>query len=277
MGRIRSVHPGLATDEAVLECSPLARYLLIVLGTEADDYGCFDWKPLRIKVRLLPADNVNAEDVLADLERVGLIRRYEIDGRPYGAIRNFCKWQRPKKPKEHFPRTPEINVYIHLTEKSSELGTSKTGGSPELDVSEGGSGSELDATEAGSGSAKVGNLSAEGRKGGREEGRKGDPPLVPPDPDSEPKRKRRLPDDVPGEHDRDLAQAYWRQKGRSDLSFEDQARQFRDYHLAKGTRFVDWGAAWRTWYSRAIEYSRPPPGRRAPDDDRSPLMKAALR
>lgn len=35
---------------------------------------------------------------------------------------------------------------------------------------------------------------------------------------------------------------------------ENEASRFRDYHLAKGTRFKDWDAGWRTWLRNAREF-----------------------
>ena len=57
MARIRSVHPGIWTDEAFLSCDPLARLLFIGIWTDADDHGAFEWKPIGLKLKLLPADN----------------------------------------------------------------------------------------------------------------------------------------------------------------------------------------------------------------------------
>ena len=34
----------------------------------------------------------------------------------------------------------------------------------------------------------------------------------------------------------------------------DQFGRFKDYHLARGTRFVDWRAAWRTWSRNAAKF-----------------------
>jgi len=35
----------------------------------------------------------------------------------------------------------------------------------------------------------------------------------------------------------------------------DEADRFRDYHAAKGTRFRDWDAAWRTWLGNARKFA----------------------
>jgi hypothetical protein len=103
MARIRSIHPGWFTDEAWVSVSMPARILGIGLLTESDDCGAFEWKPLTLKMRLFPADSVNVTDLLAELEGAGLIKRYEHGARHYGLVRNFMRFQRPKKPKSvHF-------------------------------------------------------------------------------------------------------------------------------------------------------------------------------
>ena len=47
------------------------------------------------------------DDLLDALVRGNFIRRFEIDGRPFGVIRNFVKFQRPKKPADLYPFTAD--------------------------------------------------------------------------------------------------------------------------------------------------------------------------
>ncbi len=183
MARIRSVHPGIATDEDMLECSITARLFFILLCTEADDYGCFEWKPVRLKVRLFPADDVDVEKLLAELMAVNRVVRYVAEEKQLGAIRNFAKYQRPKKPQSHCPRGDavstmtgreiDINKYIGLAQKSSEpvRNQSGTGSEPEPDKRppvRNQSGTEPPVNDAEFGTS--GEKSPQ--KGGREEGRK---------------------------------------------------------------------------------------------------------
>jgi hypothetical protein len=98
MARIRSVHPGLFTDEAFMSASPLARLLMIGLWTEAWDDGVFEWKPIVIKARLFPADACDVVALLDELSALHVIKRVERSGKAWGLIRNFRKFQRPKKP-----------------------------------------------------------------------------------------------------------------------------------------------------------------------------------
>lgn len=112
MARIRSVHPGQWTDEDFLSCSFPARLLAIALRNEADDGGVFSWKPITLKMRLMPADNVDITALLSELEGADVIRRYEVDGRNYGAIRNFQVFQRPKAPKMTHPQAAWVPEYV---------------------------------------------------------------------------------------------------------------------------------------------------------------------
>lgn len=76
-----------------------------------------------------------------------------------------------------------------------------------------------------------------------------EPPLDPPE------RKRRavqLPEDwVP--NDRNIQDAILRNFTGQEIDHE--ADQFKNHHIAKGSRYVDWDAAWRTWLGNARKFS----------------------
>jgi hypothetical protein len=108
MARIRSIHPGLWTDEAFVCASPLARLLFIGIWNECDDRGSFDWSPVKLKMRVLPGDNSDTSELLAELIANSCVMKYEIDGKSYGAVRNFTRFQRPKKPNSIYPQTDEV-------------------------------------------------------------------------------------------------------------------------------------------------------------------------
>ena len=120
MARIRSVHPSFFTDEAVVSCSPLARLLYIGLWTDADDQGVFEWKPLQIKMRLLPGDNADTAALLSELVDVGLIHRQDVGAKPYGFIRDFRRFQRPKKPNRTHVLPDELRTYVGMDSDVSE-------------------------------------------------------------------------------------------------------------------------------------------------------------
>lgn len=115
MSRIRSVHPGLWTDENFVELSMQARLFLIGLWGEADDYGVFEWKPLRLKMRLAPVDDIDAAALLSEITRHGQIVHLIRADKHYGIIKNFRKFQRPKNPSAPLiPLDQEINAIVGL-------------------------------------------------------------------------------------------------------------------------------------------------------------------
>ncbi len=126
MARIRSIHPGLWTDEAFVSLTPYARLLFMGIWTECDDMGSFEWSPLKLKMRLLPADNIDAGELLAELEAADCIMSYEIGGKRYGAVRNFCQYQRPKKPNSTYPQTEAVRDYVGTEARSTRDGSELT-------------------------------------------------------------------------------------------------------------------------------------------------------
>jgi hypothetical protein len=122
MSRIRSIHPGIYTDEAFMSLTverPLAIPLLFGLWAEADDAGTFEWKPLTIKARILPAASVTIEELLCALVEHQFIKLFEVAGKSYGVVRNFAKFQRPKEPREVFPATDEMRAYAGFTSEGT--------------------------------------------------------------------------------------------------------------------------------------------------------------
>ena len=110
MSRIRSIHPAQWTDEDFVSCSPLARLLDLGLRNEADDNGIFRWSPVALKMRILPADSVDMGALLAELVEARQIARYEVDGKAHGIIRNFRRFQSPRRPTYDFkpPRSGQV-------------------------------------------------------------------------------------------------------------------------------------------------------------------------
>ena len=98
MARIRSIHPGLFTDDAIMEASLAARWLLMGILTECDDQGAFQWKPATLKARIMPNDSADVPALLDELVALNWLKSYEHEGSKFGVVRNFCKFQRPKKP-----------------------------------------------------------------------------------------------------------------------------------------------------------------------------------
>lgn len=127
MSRIRSTHPGVWTDERFVAVSAYARLLFMGIWNECDDYGSFEWSPLKLKMRLLPADNVDANGLLEELIEAGSLLRYDMGGKAYGAVRNFCQYQRPKKPTHVHPQTEAVEAWVNTHARSTRDGSEEEG------------------------------------------------------------------------------------------------------------------------------------------------------
>jgi hypothetical protein len=115
--------------------SPLARLLAIGIWNECDDMGAFEWKPLQLKMRLLPVDHCDVPALMAELVAANLVGQYVVDGRYFGAVRNFGRFQRPKKPKSVHPMPEQWRKYAATDAAGSEPddGDSGSGSEPAVD------------------------------------------------------------------------------------------------------------------------------------------------
>lgn len=111
MARIRSVHPGLTSDESYMSMSMTCKAAWPILWTECDDHGIFEWKPIVLKARIFPADNVDFSEVLAELVELDCVRQFEVGGKSFGIVRNFGKFQRPKNPSYRYSLPIELQEY----------------------------------------------------------------------------------------------------------------------------------------------------------------------
>lgn len=85
--------------------------------------------------------------------------------------------------------------------------------------------------------------------------------------DAAPSKPLKTPRKMIGDYQPDAeakvrACAYWRERGRLDLvsSVDDEIARFVAHHKATGSRMADWDAAWQTWYSNAIQFTKPAAG-----------------
>lgn len=236
MARIRSVHPSLFTDDAWVSCSAFARLLYIGLWTDADDQGLFVWKPLQLKMKLFPGDSIDVPPLLEELVEAELIASFSHAGAKYGAIKDFRKYQRPKKPNAIHFMPSEFRTYVALDVAGTEPGDDDGGGEPP----EPRPGSELRQQMEDGGGVKeersetiVSSLSPRASR----------------------KAKSPIEDGFPGQPEIDQA-AQEIQAAGVTLDAVDQAKRFRSYALTQDRRVADWDAAWRGWIE--IEIGKAP-------------------
>lgn len=257
MARIRSVHPEQWTDDEFVELSMEARLLTIGLRNFCDDKGCFKWRPKSIKMAVFPADNIDCAPLLEEMERARVITRYEIDGIQYGAVRNFRKYQSPKKPNSIHPVQHHIYEYVGMAPPDVGGGSEPDPDLPPPELPEFPTGSPPVQDQCGKSSPEgEGEGEGEGIGEGGERGSGGKPDNDPP-PDDPPKQERargaRLPKDFVLPKDwGDWAVA----EGIPPDLVRVEAAKFTDHwHAASGQSASkrDWKAAWRNWIRRAVE------------------------
>lgn len=78
-------------------------YRLIVV---CDDFGLMDGRPAILKARCYPLKSIDIKSIqanLAKLESIGLIRMYEVEGKPYLQLTNWAKHQQIRAKRAKFP------------------------------------------------------------------------------------------------------------------------------------------------------------------------------
>ena len=96
MARSRNIKPGFFLNDKLAECEPLARLLFAGLWCIADREGRLGDRPKRIKAEVLPYDECDVDQLLAQLAKYEFIIRYEVEVN--GIYRyQLLKHQNPRK------------------------------------------------------------------------------------------------------------------------------------------------------------------------------------
>lgn len=98
MPHTRTVKPALFTHEGLFtaevnERLPL-RIAFIALLTCCDSAGRFRWQPRRLKLAILPYDDVDMTQVLEALVRHGFVQKYAQGNETYGCIPSWSRHQK---------------------------------------------------------------------------------------------------------------------------------------------------------------------------------------
>ena len=107
MPRSRIVNPEFFLHEGLGRCTPHARLLFIALWTQADREGRLRWLPLRIHGETFPHEpSLNISALAAELVEAGTFTLYEHEGRIFGQVTKFTKWQNPHRNESHSKLPP---------------------------------------------------------------------------------------------------------------------------------------------------------------------------
>lgn len=114
MARIRTIKPDAFTSDSLSSVSVLARWTFAGLWTHCDDDGRCRSDARLIKAALFPIDDATTlkhlSGALDELEEIGCICRYEVDGRGYLHCPNFGEHQRiNRRTRSTLPECPRSN------------------------------------------------------------------------------------------------------------------------------------------------------------------------
>lgn len=229
MPKGRHLKPDFFTDKHIVSMSPLARLLYQGLWCYSADCGHLDDEPVEFKLRILPADNCDIEELLGELSKAGRIKR--ADGqitiptlREHGRIDKryetecaACKARRDHGGKPA-PDAPPHDVTTAGTRRDHDVTT--RAGTPNHDADGDGDGD--------------GELMVKGAAAGK------------------PRKKpsTRLPDDwqPTDEHAERCVQ--------DAIDLNAQAAKFRAHAEANDRRQVNWNAAFTQWLLNVPEWQR---------------------
>lgn len=110
MARIRTIKPEFLEDELIGQVSDEARLLSLSLLLLADDYGNGRANPIFIASKVWAYHEGSARKAslaMTELESIGFVRLYSVNGQSYFHIRNWDKHQRVDRPGK--PLAPSID------------------------------------------------------------------------------------------------------------------------------------------------------------------------
>lgn len=119
MARIRTIKPEFFTSEDIVSLSPLARLLYIALWCEADKEGRLVWKPLTFKLRYMPGDDCNINELCAEVLERGLVKLY---GQGLAYIPSFAAHQHIN-PRESASQLPDHQEQPRVGTRQPRVGT----------------------------------------------------------------------------------------------------------------------------------------------------------
>lgn len=113
--RIRTIKPEFYTHEELYDLEQSTglpiRVAYTGLWCAADREGRFKWEPRRLKLAILPFDEIDFSRVLVALESRGFIRKYRVDEKEYGTIPTFSDHQSINN-KEKDSSLPKPHDYV---------------------------------------------------------------------------------------------------------------------------------------------------------------------
>ena len=135
MARARNIKPSFFINENLVELPFETRLLFIGLWTLADRQGYLEDKPKKIKMALFPADDVNVDQMLSELQERKFLIRYMANDRKCIFLPKFAKHQNPHH-KESINDVPRYSPEQDLVKPEANIGQTQGKANAGINVSE---------------------------------------------------------------------------------------------------------------------------------------------
>jgi hypothetical protein len=93
--RARNIKPSFFVNADLVGLPPLTRLLFIGLWCAADREGRLEDKPMGLKLKIMPGDNIDVNAALDELAALGFVVRYVVEGQRLIFLPAFLKHQKP--------------------------------------------------------------------------------------------------------------------------------------------------------------------------------------
>ncbi|MGB0972283.1 MAG: hypothetical protein ACPGVG_15185 [Mycobacterium sp.] len=133
MARIRTIKPEFFQHEGLYEAEdatglPL-RLAFIGLWCQCDKEGRFDWRPRRLKLNILPWDDVDFSRVLDALSTRGFVVKYTSEEEEFGFIPSWRRHQaiNNRERESELPEPNENNIIETREQRVNDASTTREG------------------------------------------------------------------------------------------------------------------------------------------------------
>lgn len=119
----RILKESICSSEDIDKLKPFEEIFFYRLIVKCDDFGRYDARPKVLKSALFPIkDGVtakNVEDALHTLASVGLVKLYEVDGRPFLFLPTWLSHQQKRANKSKFPEPRVSDITCNQSQSDS--------------------------------------------------------------------------------------------------------------------------------------------------------------
>ena len=115
VARKRIITPEFFAHEGLGGCSPYARILFASLWCQADREGRIRWVPMQIHGQAFPWESEpNVSALAIELEAIGCLQFYRVEGKTFAVLPGFGTWQRPHphEPQSRHPAPDPASVFL---------------------------------------------------------------------------------------------------------------------------------------------------------------------